>query len=81
MAETTLAVVLLVGAGLLVRSLVELAQVNPGFVPDRALSLRVMLQGPAYVELPAQLSASRPLATACVSFLASLPSRPPASCP
>jgi len=54
-AETALAVVLLVGAGLLVRSLGELAKVNPGFVPERALSLRVLLQGPAYGELPAQL--------------------------
>jgi len=54
-AETTLAVVLLVGAGLLVRSLGELAKVNPGFVPDRALSLRVLLQGPAYAEPAVQL--------------------------
>ena len=58
-AETALAVVLLVGAGLLVRSLGELAKVNPGFVPERALSLRVLLQGPAYAELPGA-AAARP---------------------
>ncbi len=48
--ETTLAVVLLVAAGLLIRSFVELSRVDPGFRTDRAVSLRVTLQGPAYVE-------------------------------
>ena len=54
-AETTLAVVLLVAAGLLIRSFVELAKVDPGFIPDRAVSLRVMLQGPAVAETPVLL--------------------------
>ena len=49
-AETTLAVVLLVGAGLLVRSFVELTRVDPGFVPEQAVSFRAMLQGPAFAE-------------------------------
>jgi putative ABC transport system permease protein len=49
-AETTMAVVLLVSAGLLIRSFVELTRVNPGFVAEQAVSFRVMLQGPAYAE-------------------------------
>jgi predicted permease len=54
-AETAFAVVLLVGAGLLVRSLEELSKVSPGFVPDKAMSLRVLFQGPAYAERAVQL--------------------------
>ena len=61
-AETTLAVVLLVAAGLLIRSFVELARVDPGFIPDRAVSMRVMLQGPAYAEDPAILGGVRAIA-------------------
>ena len=39
--EVALAVVLSVGAGLLIRSLWKLAQVNPGFLPQQILTLRV----------------------------------------
>lgn len=49
-AETTLAVVLLVAAGLFLRSFVALSRVDPGFVAERGVSFRVMLQGPAYAE-------------------------------
>lgn len=49
-AETAMAVVLLVSAGLLIRSFVEITRVSPGFVPDHAVSFRVMLQGPAFSE-------------------------------
>ena len=51
-AETALAVVLLVGAGLLLRSFVELTRVAPGFQPDRAMAVRVTLQGEAYQAAP-----------------------------
>jgi len=39
--QVTLAVVLLIGAGLLIRSLQRLSQVHPGFQAERILSLRV----------------------------------------
>ncbi|MGH9160122.1 MAG: ADOP family duplicated permease, partial [Vicinamibacteraceae bacterium] len=47
-AEIALAVVLLTGAGLLIRSFVELTRVDAGFQPDRAVAFRVALQGDAY---------------------------------
>jgi len=42
-AEAALAVVLLTGAGLLIRSFVQLLSVNPGFRPERLLTLKVPL--------------------------------------
>lgn len=47
-AEMALAVVLLTGAGLLIRSFVELTRVDPGFQPERAAAFRITLQGDAY---------------------------------
>ncbi len=47
-AEMTLAVVLLMGAGLLIRSFIELTRVDPGFEPERAIAFRLTMQGDEY---------------------------------
>jgi predicted permease len=47
-AEMALAVVLLTGSGLLIRSFIELTRVNPGFQPEGAIAVRVTLQGELY---------------------------------
>jgi predicted permease len=47
-AEVTLAVMLLTGAGLLIRSLIRLTQVDPGFRVEQAMAFRVALQGQKY---------------------------------
>ena len=47
-AEMALAVVLLTGAGLLIRSFIALTQVDPGFEPSGAITMRVTLQGAEY---------------------------------
>jgi putative ABC transport system permease protein len=47
-AEIALAVVLLTGAGLLIRSFVQLTRVDPGFRAEQALSFRIVLQGEKY---------------------------------
>jgi putative ABC transport system permease protein len=46
--EIALALMLLIGAGLLLRSFARLEQVPPGFQPDRLLTLHVELRGPRY---------------------------------
>ena len=48
--EVALALVLLVGAGLLVRSLVALQHVETGFEPQRVLTFQVSLPRPKYAE-------------------------------
>jgi putative ABC transport system permease protein len=55
-AETALALVLLVGAGLLVRSFVALQAVDPGFDPDRVLTFSVAVPPAKYAE-PARVAA------------------------
>ena len=47
-AEMALSVVLLMGAGLLIRSFVQMTRVTPGFVADQAITFRVTLQGDEY---------------------------------
>ena len=48
--EVALAVILLVGAGLLLRSFLRLQSVDPGFVPERVLTLGFDLPRSAYSE-------------------------------
>jgi putative ABC transport system permease protein len=52
-AETSLAVVLLIGAGLLIRSFEQLQAVSPGFDPRNLLSVKIDLPGAKYSK-PAQ---------------------------
>jgi putative ABC transport system permease protein len=47
-AEMTLAVVLLMGAGLLIRSFIELTRVDPGFKTEQAIAFRIAMQGGSY---------------------------------
>jgi len=55
-AEITLALVLLAGAGLLFKSFLRLQRVDPGFNPDGVLTVRMMLPFETY-QKPAQRSA------------------------
>src|SRR3954453_19652293 len=48
--EVTLALVLLGGAGLLARSFMQLAQVDPGFIPENATVLRLALPQKKYAQ-------------------------------
>ena len=53
--ETSLALVLLVGAGLMVKSLYRLINVDPGFKPDRVLKMGMYLSSQRYSKDPAVL--------------------------
>jgi len=55
-AETSLALVLLIGAGLMMKSLYRLLEVDPGFRPDRVLTMGIDLRTQQYSKDPAVLN-------------------------
>ncbi len=59
--ELALSVMLLIGAGLLIRSFGRLQQVSPGFNADRVLTLELTLTGPRYAETERVLATYRDL--------------------
>ena len=65
--EMALAVVLLTGAGLLIRSFLALTEVDPGFQPGGAMALRVSLQGAEYKTGDQVRAACRSIARAFAS--------------
>ena len=79
-AEMALAVVLLVGAGLLVRSFIHLTRVDPGFRAEQALSFRVTLQARSTGRMGQRGFAWPSSRSVCGRFLASTPWRRRACC-
>ncbi len=49
--EVAISLVLLAGAGLLVRSFVQLLEVNPGFRPERMMTFALSFSGPKYNDM------------------------------
>jgi predicted permease len=49
-AEVALALILLVGSALLIRTTLALRAVNPGFDPDNVLTMRMSLSGPRFMK-------------------------------
>jgi predicted permease len=60
-AEVALAVTLLTGAGLLIRSFRELMAIDPGFKPDHVMTMRLVLPDKKYDTLPKTLAFEREL--------------------
>ena len=60
-AEIALALLLLAGAGLLIKSFWQLRNVKPGFNPDNLLTMRIELPEARYREIPAQTQYRRAL--------------------
>lgn len=55
-AEVALSLVLLIGAGLMIKSLAHLLRVDPGFRTDRALTMNIALLGSKYPSANQQIS-------------------------
>lgn len=53
-AEVALGLVLLIGAGLMMRSFASLTNVHPGFDPNNVLTARITLSGPTYEDTQAR---------------------------
>jgi putative ABC transport system permease protein len=66
-AEIALSLVLLSGAGLLVRSFLHLQRVEPGFTPQRAATMQLLLPGSRYPDQQAQVRFFRQLADRAAS--------------
>jgi putative ABC transport system permease protein len=56
MTETALALILLVGAGLMMKSMYRLLKVNPGFQSDRVLTMEMDLRTAQYSKSPARVN-------------------------
>ena len=54
--EFALAIVLLIGAGLMIKSFIRLQKVDPEINPERLLTLQILLPQPAYLEFKKRIS-------------------------